>query len=216
MNKTDFLSKANQNVLREMYKDACSKYWVRKDRRTGAVTVDEKMIKFLIGDADVIAQLTDGNIITFSKPRIDKDFWVGYSDCGQGITYDEANDTIDAINRNLAEYFKSENMRGVDDVINEAEIARDNIEKGYTWDICVIYPHWCGQSADSPLRDMRLGVRLDEKPLDPDCRVATVEDMDIIIAALKQRKANFEKRLDTYLKRFGTSKLHVGRYWVDR
>lgn len=216
MNKTDFLNKTNQNILREMYKDACSKYWVRKDRRTGAVSVDEKMIKYLLGDADVFVPLADGTIIEFSKPRIDKDFWVGYSDCGQGITYDEANSTIDAIHNNFAEYFKSENMRGIDQFIEEAIAAKDNIAHNYTFDIAVVCGRWNGQADDSPLREVCVGVNLNDHPLEPGCRVATIDDMERIIAALEQRKANFEKRLNTYLKRYGTSKLHVGRYWVDR
>jgi hypothetical protein len=36
------------------------------------------------------------------------------------------------------------------------------------------------------------------------------------IAILKEERAKFEKRLHTYLKRYGTSKLHTWTYWADR
>ena len=44
----------------------------------------------------------------------------------------------------------------------------------------------------------------------------TQEDKQIIREALMWCRGLFEKRLNTYLKRYGTSKLHTWTYWADR
>lgn len=46
-------------------------------------------------------------------------------------------------------------------------------------------------------------------------REATKEEIEIILNALIQEKENFTKRLQTYLKRYGTSKLRTWTYLVD-
>lgn len=41
------------------------------------------------------------------------------------------------------------------------------------------------------------------------------EDKAIVIEALTAEREKFSKRLDTYLKRYGTNKLHTWTYWRD-
>ena len=47
-------------------------------------------------------------------------------------------------------------------------------------------------------------------------RPATESEKSEILRALKWCRENFSKRLDAYLKRWGTSKLRFGTYWADR
>lgn len=47
-------------------------------------------------------------------------------------------------------------------------------------------------------------------------RPATESEKSEILRALKWCRANFSKRLDAYLKRWGTGKLRFGTYWADR
>lgn len=47
-------------------------------------------------------------------------------------------------------------------------------------------------------------------------RPATESEKSEILRALKWCRENFKKRLETYLKRWGTSKLRFGTYWADR
>ena len=47
-------------------------------------------------------------------------------------------------------------------------------------------------------------------------RPATESEKSEILRALKWCREKFEKRLDAYLKRWGTSKLRFGTYWADR
>lgn len=45
---------------------------------------------------------------------------------------------------------------------------------------------------------------------------ATDKDKQELIIALEWAKNNMNKRLNTYLKRYGTSKIHLKTYWADR
>ena len=47
-------------------------------------------------------------------------------------------------------------------------------------------------------------------------RPATESEKSEILRALKWCRENFSKRLDAYLKRWGTGKLRFGTYWADR
>ena len=44
---------------------------------------------------------------------------------------------------------------------------------------------------------------------------ASPEDLKIIISAIENEKEKFEKRLKTYLKRYGLTKLKTWTYWQD-
>ena len=50
----------------------------------------------------------------------------------------------------------------------------------------------------------------------PEARPATDAEKAAILGALAWCREKFEKRLDAYLKRWGTSKLRFGTYWADR
>ena len=41
------------------------------------------------------------------------------------------------------------------------------------------------------------------------------EDKKLVIAMYEEEKEKMSKRIDTYLKRYGLSKLNVWTYWVD-
>ena len=43
----------------------------------------------------------------------------------------------------------------------------------------------------------------------------TDEEKKLILKGLKFARKCFEARLDTYLKRYGVSKLHTWTYWAD-
>lgn len=50
---------------------------------------------------------------------------------------------------------------------------------------------------------------------DDDAREVTDEEKKLIVEGLKYGLAQFRKRLDAYLKRYGISKLHTWTYWAD-
>ena len=46
-------------------------------------------------------------------------------------------------------------------------------------------------------------------------RIATDTERSLYLAELARVRKAFRKRLDTYLKRYGVSKLHTWSYWAD-
>ena len=52
--------------------------------------------------------------------------------------------------------------------------------------------------------------------MNPEARPATDAEKAAILGALAWCREKFGKRLDAYLKRWGTSKLRFGTYWADR
>ena len=99
----------------------------------------------------------------------------------------------------MAAYFKSENLACFDNLI-------DHIEKGRYGDKRV----WLGDYYN----DGRIGVTTSQQRLDQEI-LCTDEERAIILAAAWYGRAMMEKRVDAYLKRYGTSKIHTWIYWAD-
>ena len=47
-------------------------------------------------------------------------------------------------------------------------------------------------------------------------RLMTEEERQTVLSAYKQIREDFEKRLNTYLKRYGLSKIDTWTYWAGR
>jgi len=66
---------------------------------------DDKMAKFCTSKiADAIE--TPIGIVKIEKRRIENSFWFSYSECGQGLSYEENNSRIENIKKRKYEYFK--------------------------------------------------------------------------------------------------------------
>lgn len=51
--------------------------------------------------------------------------------------------------------------------------------------------------------------------IEENARLMTTEEKQTLLSALQWQKEQFNKRLQTYLKRYGVSKLHTWTYWRD-
>ena len=103
----------------------------------------------------------------------------------------------------MSRYFKDENLSDFDSKIKR-------IEKGEEWseDKRV----WC--KADE--REQRMLLRFYGTDFsNDDWELCTDEEKGLILQGLKFGRQCFEKRLDAYLKRYGTKKLHTWTYWAD-
>ena len=72
---------------------------------------------------------------------------------------------------------------------------------------------------DSWSTDGRVYIRWANYPYsanDQTVREATEREEQEYRLQLRAVRAEFGKRIDKYLKRFGTSKLHIWSYWADR
>lgn len=201
----NFLSKPAQKELRAKYEIALQDVW-----KTIRGTVDEKMVKFCLSDTAVVVPLSEGRLVDINKPRIEKDFCFGWSSCGQGATYDECNKSYGAARANLAEYFKEQNLQSFDNRY------KDYIEADREGDFKQLNTnaHYISQSEDNPLCHLNFNNREWPK-LDEGSKPITAEDLHNFVEAVKFVREDFAKRIDTYLKKYGTKKLRTWTYWVD-
>ena len=130
----------------------------------------------------------------FQKPRIENDFC--FRD--EGPEYDYYKELCNN-KKLLEEHFIAHNMEQV----REPEEGENMYIIKDSWSTDGrVYIRW----ADYPF-----GVANDQT-----VREATEREEQEYRLQLKAVRAEFGKRIDKYLKRFGTSKLHIWSYWADR
>lgn len=164
---------------------------------------DSKMVDYCVKESAVLVELEDGNIYSIEKPRIETHFCFGYG--LNGVTTQE--DMERAYNceshaRNDGDYFKQENLAPINQRIS---VLRDKDYKVYK-----------GQRYISG-GDKIVGLEFCKAWESPSARFVELNDneREKLIEAYEQVKVSFEKRLNTYLKRYGTSKLRTWTYLVD-
>lgn len=143
------------------------------------------------------ARLSNGDIVVISKPRIETRFCFGES----GYDYDEAVQSAE-VARTSEAYFKRENLSELRHWISVLENPTDS-----TVDV-LVFSNDSGIASVtycSPAFRLSLGVG-DE---------VSETDRVILLDAYRAAYAAFEKRLDTYLKRYGLSKVRAWTYWRD-
>lgn len=196
----EFLSKNGQKDLRQKYEIVLADAWKNRNGK-----IDTRMVNFCLKDASVIIPMSNGTLVAIDKPRIDKDFCFGYSTCGQGMSYDECQRTHQSAADNLAEYFKEENLKGFDS--RYREFVNGASEENFHLSVHLTGKYW-SQSEKNPLRNITTDTVKMQEPV-------TAEDIENYVEAVKFVRAEFEKKIDSYLKRYGTSKLRTWTYWVD-
>lgn len=189
---------------------------------------DPRMVDYCTNKVAAVAVLpTTGEIITFDKMSIETRFCFGES----GYDAEDARNMA-AHARTSCDYFKEENMRAFKQWLDNLEDAR-TLEGRYA--LTIGGQAYTGQSEDCKLRYIRLeriskviddlggsafladlpGQTVTENGSGRKYRIATVEELEAITNACKQAAAAHEKKVDAYLKRYGTSKVHSWTYWRD-
>lgn len=186
----------------------------------------DKMVDYCTDKVAAVAVLPSGEIVTVDKQHIETRFCFGED----GYDYDEAAAGVRTAYTSES-YFKSENMKAFRDALSDINEAK-NPEAG-RWFLIIGGAHYRGQSEDCRLRwigykrvsevledlggSARLselpGKRIEPKDGNPAYRIATPEEIDAIEAAYKAAASAHEKKVDSYLKRYGLSKVHAWTYW---
>lgn len=189
---------------KEMLTNEFRKVWHRRDG-----SIDEKMVKYCVNKTSAY-MVIDGRIITFDKPNIETRFCFGYGIQIQ-TDYEEAAAMSDYASTSEA-YFIRRNLEGTD----AAGYLR------YLDDGCFPFEPWLDKSAYTcQTDDCKLGhIRWEHWHKRDWCehqgwRRLTDGEIDELRAILKEEQVKFEKRLKTYLKRYGTSKVQTWTYWAD-
>lgn len=165
---------------------------------------DKEMIDFCLKEVGYIVELVNGDIIVIKKPKIKKDFCFGYSDSRYDTDdYDRANAAA-AHAASSTDYFIEQNLRDISEEIAGLEEGR--------WNYRIRIPY-SGQPADSQLKGIQRSYWCNEEA--EQFPKLEGENLKRVIDGYKAVKADFEKRLQRYLKRYGLSKVHAWSYWRD-
>lgn len=184
---------------------------------------DPHMIKYCVDKLANVAILPNGDIISIDKQSIETRFCFGES----GYDYDDAA-KMAAHARTNTEYFKSENMKQFNEWINDLEAVQEHKSNYF---ILIKDTHYLGQKPDCRLKNIEWvrtvdlldacggSAYLDDiagKHIDKlNGRIATSEEIKIILEAYKQARDAHEKKVDAYLKRYGLSKVDSWTYWRE-
>lgn len=174
---------------------------------------DEYWLDYWLKNTSEIMMTDCGVILTFKKRRIEVDFcW--HDEGPQYEEYLRLHSNEDA----MRNYFIRENIKWYNDKIEALTTRKDRWGNQL---VPVLYEREtysygkCGWA-----ETMRLISDYDFKCEQNDNRVLvyqmTENDCASVLAILKDERAKMEKRLNAYIKRYGTSKLHTWTYWADR
>lgn len=192
----------DQKALKEIYKKEATEYWK-----------DQKMIDYCMKKAAYIVELDDDQYTIIDRPEIEKHFCFGYGYCGVSTEDDYKGAAAAAAHaRQSTDYFMEQNLKGLDESIKDLEDSSLEVYKflGYT-----------GQRANTHRRSFRI-VDLWDNPeykphmwQQPDLKKLTDQERAALLEGYKEVRKAFIKRLNTYLKRYGLSKVHSWTYLSD-
>lgn len=162
--------------------------------------VGSKMHDYCTKEVSDAVLLENGMIYLFYKPKIETHFCFGYRLSGEDTNdYDEANNMCYHVQNDKGMYFLKENLKQFD---NFAEFLKTE----------TIYARfrYYGRTKFCEVYDTRYTLAKEECVY-----VLTKTDIENLRKVNQSEKEKFTKRLNTYLKKYGTSKLHTWSYWVD-
>lgn len=183
----------DQKTLKETYRTELKKYW------------DAHMVDYLMKNFSYLIEFENGEIMEIDKPSIDKDFCFGYGYCGVSTEEDyQGAAAMARTARTSTDYFIAKNMESLNRWIEDLQ---DDSYDIYT------RAHYISQSPDCHLVALDFLKPWDKVP--EGHRKLTKEEIQMIIAGYAEVKKTFTKRLNTYLKRYGLTKVHSWTYLSD-
>lgn len=180
----------------------------------------KKMQEFMRKQASYIVELSNGKIICLDKPRIDTTFCFGFGAYARSTEEDE--ERADALCRKAGtdvHYFKEKNMQNVNTGIEQ-------LLNALTSDLKEVWtaPAYIGQPDDTRLVYYQILDCYESPDYDKDepdgkgpngMQKLCKADVERILDGLYEHRKLFEKRLDTYLKRYGLSKVTTWTFLRD-
>ena len=166
---------------------------------------DVKMVDYCMKKTSGIVQFEDGGFYCFEKPSIRTRFCFGYGQNGMS-TLDEFDSALEAKkNASTKEYFFAENLAVFEALEN---MVNDTYSKLFSTAQYKDESNLRGISSDEEERVYGRMFGIVKSELTPTDRLALKRE-------LENQKKMFMKRLETYWKRFGASKLKTWTYLVD-
>jgi hypothetical protein len=191
----------DQKTLKAIYKKDMEGYWIRRNGE-----VDTHMVDYCVKKAAYIVELDNGDYYVIDKPDIEKDFCFGYGYCGisDEEDYRQAADMA-AHARTNENYFIKKNMEPLNRWIKDLQdLGTYAVTKR---------KNYMGQDDSCQLMNLSFIHVWD---IDPEkTKQLTDKERAAVIAGYEEVKKQFTKRLNTYLKRYGLTKVHSWTYLSD-
>ena len=168
---------------------------------------DERMVDYCTKQTVAYATIKD-KIIPVDKASIQKNFCFGYSDSRYNTDdFDRANAMAEKAATDV-KYFLKENYR---DARYGRIINMINSSK-YT---AYMIPHYTRQDDDCRIYCVNFVNVWDKDRIPENAIELTKEDLVTYKKALVEAIKLFTKRLNTYLKKYGMTKVNTWSYWQD-
>jgi len=195
-----------------MLTDEFRKAWRRRDG-----SIDQEMVDFCMKKTSAYV-FVRGALVTLDKPDIEKNFCFGYR---SSVYFDESDDA-----RRMADYaathedyFVRRNVEGTDAYeimrLIDGLMAEDSLDE--SWHSLTPYLNrvrYTSQDDDCRMGNVvwvdrwnTYGRKTDEE--------LTIDDLTELYRICFEEQMKFCKRLRTYLKRYGLSKVRTWTYWAD-
>lgn len=191
----------DQKTLKANYKKDMEGYWIKRNGE-----IDTKMVDYCTKNAAYIVELNNGDYYVIDKPSIEKDFCYGYGYCGVSTEEDyQGAAKMAAHARTNTDYFIEKNMEPLNRWIKDLKDLGS-----YT-----VYKrtNYIRQQENCKLKAIQFSHTWDFS--EKDGEALTPEEIAAVIAGYEEVKKAFMKRLNTYLKRYGLSKVHSWTYLSD-
>lgn len=192
----------DQKELKALYKQEATEYWQ-----------NQKMIDYCMKKAAYIVELEDGEYTIIDRPEIEKHFCFGYGYCGVS-TEDDYQGAADMahIAKTDQDYFIRENLKGLEESLASLKDEGNEVYKfvGYN-----------GQRSNTHRRSFRITDVWNNPEHKswawnmPEVKKMSDQEKQALIAGYEEVKKAFIKRLNTYLKRYGLSKVRSWTYLSD-
>lgn len=202
--------KERQKELADIYRNELELIWKK----------DQKMIDWCIKDTSWYVELPNGMIVPIEKKNIETRFCFGYSDWYPQFSYEDASKQADNARHN-ADHFISENIahfdRMIDNLTGDTRLTHVPYLRAKYWrlprDSKIRALSLSQYDIDGDVywykqgRFVRNGDNLDYVP--------TGAELDLIREGYYIARQLHMKRIMTYLKKYGLSKVHSWTYWMD-
>lgn len=203
---------AENTALMDRYHAALNTMW----------GTDTGMVKYCLGTVQEIAALKNGMYFILEKQPIEKDFCFGYSTSFYSDEEEKAAWKMAAKAQNDESYFIRKNLEhfnrlldALDDSMTFSVLCRhyDTKKPGLNSlrelsfrRIVEILNDFNGQANLEEIKGTEVPGRY---------YIMTDEDKEVARAAIKRAMEQHEKKVRTYLKRYGLSKVNAWTYWRD-
>lgn len=208
--------KAEQNTDKEQQTALIEKYIAIYN---ATFKSDDKFNKWLRGQIARIVELDSDELLEIEKPSIKTDFCFGYGYNGIS-TQQEIDDAYDAMHYadTNESYFMRKNLEQLTDTRDRLREYLNRERPDYCGTSPRV-PYLCDRYDGSKIKSLYFMRVWDYEEMHPNTkklyRQATADELHRILSAYEIEIKVFEKRLQTYLKRYGLSKLHTWTYLSD-